>query len=108
MADSMGNASGKPLGYNATLVMQAIAQNAGYGFEIMRLTDLPAGTVYPLLRRLESAGHLSSRWESGTESAGEGRPQRRYYALTDQGERALAEARERLRRQLGLLELGVT
>lgn len=49
--------------------------------------DLPEGTVYPALHRLEGAGLLSSSWGDA-----DGR-RRRVYALTGQGEAALAEQR---------------
>jgi PadR family transcriptional regulator, regulatory protein PadR len=49
--------------------------------------DLPEGTVYPALHRLEASGLLSSSWAEG-----EGR-KRRVYALTDKGETALAAQR---------------
>jgi len=50
--------------------------------------DLPEGTIYPALHRLEQAGLLSSRWTT----AESGR-RRRVYALTRRGDRALAERR---------------
>lgn len=90
------------LSYNAALVLQALAQGLGYGFEIMRATGLPSGTVYPLLRRLEAAGHLSSSWEDAETAHEEGRPPRRYYSATAEGKAALAEARERIRTQQAL------
>lgn len=49
--------------------------------------DLPTGTVYPALRRLERA-----RWVSGTWSTVDGR-QRRTYRLTRAGRQALREQR---------------
>lgn len=45
------------------------------------------GTLYPLLRRLESQGLLASEWR--TEST----PARRYYRLNANGERTLAALR---------------
>ena len=48
--------------------------------------DLPEGTIYPALHRLEQAGLLSSRWTT----ADSGR-RRRVYTLTKAGHRALAE-----------------
>ena len=90
------------LSYNATLVLQALAQGHGYGFEIMRATQLPSGTVYPLLRRLEAAGHVESSWEDAKRAHDEGRPPRRYYQPTKDGRAALVEARERLAAQQAL------
>jgi DNA-binding PadR family transcriptional regulator len=47
--------------------------------------EVKEGTLYPLLRRLESQGLLDSDWE-----VGEGRP-RRYYHLSRGGKKVLAE-----------------
>ena len=43
-------------------------------------------TIYPLLRRLQREGYISSFWR---ESA-EGLPPRKYYAITEQGRACLA------------------
>jgi PadR family transcriptional regulator, regulatory protein PadR len=51
--------------------------------------DLPTGTVYPALRRLEGDGLVKSAW---LEPAGERR--RRVYRLTAKGRKALAAQRE--------------
>lgn len=53
--------------------------------------DLPEGTVYPALHRLESDGLLSSRWDR---SAGR---RRRTYSLTAQGAAALQAKRREWR-----------
>src|SRR5205085_6839566 len=63
-------------------VIQEIRRRSGQAF------DLPEGTVYPALHRLEQAGLLTSRWVT----AESGR-RRRVYALTRDGERALTERR---------------
>jgi DNA-binding PadR family transcriptional regulator len=55
-----------------------------YGLELCRAADLPGGTLYPILARLERAGWLTSAWEDIDEAA-QGRRQRRYYRLTDSG-----------------------
>jgi PadR family transcriptional regulator, regulatory protein PadR len=49
--------------------------------------DLPEGTVYPALHRLEGDGLLSSKW-----SAESGR-RRRVYTVTDKGQKALQRKR---------------
>lgn len=49
--------------------------------------DLPEGTVYPALHRLEDAGLLGSSWADA-----QGR-KRRVYALTEKGAAALAGER---------------
>ena len=61
--------------------------------------------MYPALRRLESAGLVESEWEQGNEAQLEGRPARKYYRLTADGETARQDAATRFR-VLGLLEAG--
>lgn len=51
------------------------------------------GTLYKALTRLQRLGYLASRWEDPHAAAAEGRPRRRFYRLTLEGERALSEAR---------------
>jgi transcriptional regulator len=63
-------------------VIEEIRRRSGQAF------DLPEGTIYPALHRLEQAGLLSSRWVT----ADTGR-KRRVYALTRRGESAFAERR---------------
>ena len=93
------------LTYNATLVLRALSVGHGYGFDLMRATELPSGTVYPILRRLEAGGLVRSRWENETKAHGEGRPRRRYYEATATGRALLAESLERLASQRRLLDL---
>jgi len=62
-----------------------------YGFDLSRRTGLLAGTLYSILARLETAGWASSAWEEVDES-GAGRPRRRYYRLTGEGQRIASEA----------------
>lgn len=95
------------LSYTAALVLQSIAKGHQYGFEIMRVTDLASGTVYPLLRRLERARLVTSRWED-LDPVEEGRPRRRTYEITRSGQQALAAAVERLANQRHLFESGVS
>lgn len=83
------------LTYPTALVLQALARGFHYGFDIMDATGLPSGTVYPILRRLNREGHLSSTWEAHTEAQREQRPPRRYYAITGAGEKMLAAATHR-------------
>ena len=56
-----------------------------YGLELCDLTELPAGTIYPILARLERWGWLESRWEQRAEQAASGRPPRRYYRFSRDG-----------------------
>jgi len=62
-------------------VIEALRQRSGDAF------DLPEGTVYPVLHRLERADFLSSSWQIAS-----GR-RRRTYRLTSLGRRALETER---------------
>ena len=73
-------------------VMQAIAGGYQYGFDIIDQTELPSGTVYPALGRLQRDGLVKSSWEDEQDAHAEGRPARRYYRLTAPGVKALADA----------------
>jgi PadR family transcriptional regulator, regulatory protein PadR len=60
------------------------------GSDIAKRSSLSAGTLYPILARLERVGWLQSRWEKGNPCY-LGRPLRRYYRMTTIGlERAAA------------------
>ena len=85
------------------LILHAVGAGHRYGFDIMDATGLASGTVYPALRRMEEARVLRGRWEEGSAARRGGRPQRRFYELTQTGEQALAEAGERLASQRALL-----
>ena len=85
------------LTYSTAVIMQAIANGYLYGFDIIDITGVPGGTVYPALRRLEESGHLTSKWEKQSISQAEPRPQRKYYELTRMGREALADAIKRYR-----------
>lgn len=41
-------------------VLQVLMHRPVYGLEIIRATDLPGGTVYPMLARLEAEGWVTS------------------------------------------------
>ncbi|WBC06996.1 PadR family transcriptional regulator [Micromonospora sp. CA-248089] len=80
-------------------VLSALLAEPGaprYGLDLMRLTGLPSGTLYPVLHRLQDAGWLAADWED-VDPVTAGRPARRYYRLTGEGTRsarlALAELR---------------
>ncbi len=59
--------------------------------------NVPTGTVYPALRRLEQAGFLASEW------ATVGGRRRRTYRLTSSGHRALAGERAAWREFTGAI-----
>lgn len=76
-------------------VLTALAHGHRYGFEILDVTGLRPGTVYPVLRRLEEEAMVRSTWEQTEEARAEGRPARRNYRLTAEGRRFAREAAER-------------
>lgn len=76
-----------------TLAVLGQLQDEQYGYSAMKLLsekglEIDQGTLYPLLRRLESQGLLESRWR--IEDA---RP-RRYYIISDRGRKVLPRLRE--------------
>ena len=82
-------------GHLDLLLLAVLEDGARHGYavieELRRRTgdalDLPEGTIYPALHRLERAGLLASSWEDSS-----GR-RRRVYALTDGGSTAVKEKR---------------
>lgn len=83
------------------LVLAVLSQlrQRQYGYSLRQaLADggmpVEEGTLYPLLRRLESQGLLASEWDTGTA------PPRRYYRLNAEGKHALAELTEAWRAQV--------
>jgi transcriptional regulator len=68
------------------VIIEALRQRSGGAF------DLPEGTVYPALHRLERGGLLTSRWSSET-----GR-RRRIYELTPRGREVLEGHQQEWRR----------
>ncbi len=78
-------------------------QEEQYGYSIMKLLaehglEVDQGTLYPLLRRLESQGLLESRWR--LEDA---RP-RRYYVISPEGRRALPRLQEEWSKMVATIE----
>jgi DNA-binding PadR family transcriptional regulator len=67
-----------------------LAKELRDGTRARRLTAY--GTLYKALDRLERAGYLASRWEDPQLAADDGRPRRRFYRVTLDGEGALAHA----------------
>jgi PadR family transcriptional regulator, regulatory protein PadR len=62
-----------------------------HGYAISRRTNVPSGTLYPILMRLDKLGWLETRWEN---TVPQGRPPRHLYRLTGNGREW---AREELR-----------
>jgi PadR family transcriptional regulator, regulatory protein PadR len=78
------------------LILAALEGRPAHGYAIVEelrhrsdgAFDLPEGTVYPALHRLERSGLLASRWSEVT-----GR-KRRIYRLTTRGLRSLVRHRK--------------
>lgn len=83
------------LSHSAALILKALSLGYRFGFDIMEVTGLPSGTVYPALRRLERDDLVSSQWEDEAEVTGSGRPARRYYEITREGKAAALAATDR-------------
>jgi PadR family transcriptional regulator, regulatory protein PadR len=94
----------RPLGVTSLKILAAIRSRMTYGLDIVEVTGLPSGTVYPTLARLKRSGLVTSRWEDQRVAEREGRPRRRYYELTAAGQRALAEGASRLASLAAVLE----
>lgn len=83
-------------GHLDAVILATVADGALHGYAIIEAIrsrsgghfDLPEGTIYPALHRLELAGLLGSRWIQP-----DGGRKRRVYALTDGGRESLADRR---------------
>jgi transcriptional regulator len=86
-------------GHLDMLLLAAVQSSPAHGYAIAETLrarsdgafDLPEGTLYPALHRLERAGLLAGRWSTV------GGRRRRVYQLTRQGHRALATRHEEWR-----------
>ncbi|GHH51800.1 PadR family transcriptional regulator [Streptomyces candidus] len=73
------------------LVLSCLTEGESYGYEISKalagagLGDIKGGTLYPVLNRLEEAGHVVGEFRASARGPG-----RRYYRLTGDGRAALA------------------
>ncbi len=89
------------------LLLSVLAAGPGHGYSVIsRLRersegafDLPEGTVYPALHRLEAAGLLASTWDRAA-----GR-KRRIYRLTAAGQESLADQARQWRAFSGSIAL---
>ena len=97
-------------GHLDVLLLAVVAEGPVHGYVVVeRLRtrsggrfDLPEGTVYPALHRLEADGLLESSW-----AVVEGR-RRRMYELTDRGRAALGERSSDWRRFAAAVERVLT
>src|ERR1700760_219892 len=90
-------------GHLDLLLLSVLSAGPAHGYAVITALrarsegafDLPEGTVYPALHRLERSGLLASSWADA-----DGR-RRRVYTLTGQGEAALSAERTEWRRFAG-------
>ena len=79
-------------GFLEVAVLAVIADGETYGYEITSRLDaagfsgVKGGTLYPILGRLEEAGHVDTEWR-----AGDSGPGRKYYRITPDGRASLRE-----------------
>jgi transcriptional regulator len=86
-------------GHLDALILAVVEPEPMHGYAIMEallersggVLNLPTGTLYPALRRLERAGYLRGEWSTV------GGRQRRTYRLTAAGRRMLAAERSEWR-----------
>lgn len=81
-----------------TLVLSVLSQlnNPEYGYSLAQKleeknTPVEAGTLYPLLRRLEKQNLLSSQWDTS-----ESRP-RKFYVISDMGKKVYEKLKKEWR-----------
>ncbi len=80
-------------------VLALLAHEERYGFDLVRTLGsidgmvTGEGTLYPLLSRLKKDGHVATVWRES--DAG---PPRKYYSITADGRRALADFTSEWRR----------
>ncbi len=86
----------RSLGITSLQILGSIRDGVTYGLDIVARTGMPSGTVYPTLGRLRKSGLIKAQWEDQRVAEREGRPRRRYYDLTGDGVRALAEGAARM------------
>lgn len=80
----------------------ALLARPAYGYDLIKVLaerglQVEEGTLYPILRRLQSAGLLSSSWDTT------GKRPRKYYETTDEGKATLAALTEEWDRVDGAL-----
>ena len=86
-------------------VLAILGQRETYGYEIVQALhgygfgSVSEGTIYPLLLRLEKEGWVSARFMDSDLG-----PRRKYYTLTDQGRRELAQFRASFREMTAAVE----
>jgi DNA-binding PadR family transcriptional regulator len=83
-------------GHLDLLLLAVLAEGPAHGYAVIQslrqrsggLFDLPEGTIYPALHRLEEQGLLKSRWLEDSPR------RRRVYELTVKGQQVLAKRQD--------------
>lgn len=83
-------------GYTDTILLCQLEKEDSYGYRISKNVlelsegglELKEATLYTAFRRLENAGLIRSWWGDETTGA-----RRRYYSITEEGQKKLAEDR---------------
>lgn len=86
-------------GHLDLLVLAVLAEKPAHGYAVIDSLrqrsnghfDLPEGTIYPALHRLEAQGLLHSQWQEDAPR------RRRVYALTAKGKQVMAKRQEEWR-----------
>jgi PadR family transcriptional regulator PadR len=107
MADAGIDTKALQKGSAEMLVLALLEQQSRHGYELAKLIESRSGgklefhaaSLYPLLYRLESRGWVEGRW---VEKPNERR--RRFYKLTTQGKRILAQQRKSWREFIQALD----
>jgi PadR family transcriptional regulator, regulatory protein PadR len=94
-------------GSTEMLILALVEDRPRHGYEIAKLIDqrsdgvlqFHVASLYPLLYRLEKRGLIAGKW---VEKAGERR--RRFYKLTGEGQKVLAEQRQTWREFFAALD----
>ena len=87
-------------GHLDLLLLAVLAEGPAHGYAVIEALrsrsagtfDLPEGTIYPALHRLESQGLLRSHWSEDSLR------RKRVYQLTPKGQQALAKRQEEWKR----------
>jgi PadR family transcriptional regulator PadR len=58
----------RDLGAATVAIMKAIQDGHRFGLDMMEVTGLPSGTVYPTPARMEARAYLQSEWEDEEEA----------------------------------------
>ena len=78
-------------GFLEPCLLSLLAEHADYGLSLVQrlgLDEVPGGTLYPALMRMEKRGLVAVSWRPSTSG-----PARKYYELTDTGRTELAARR---------------